>query len=216
MDSARALDLLFGPPLSLDKAVAANEQKLASAAHAAFVASASVEQLLRVAGTNGPPECAGAAAGAMQHVWRTLGGKMRATFEAGGGPTAMVRVLRNPYVELPYRAAAACNLWNYLVPDRRGLGEGTEATLRRMHNRVLATEAAAGVGAGTSQSLADGEQVCSLVHSPHLADFSLHGQWPPNRLCRMPCDTWRRPMYAAQAENSGGGCCVACRRMGTC
>jgi hypothetical protein len=169
----------LGPPLNEDDAVAATERSLSEAVHVAFVVAGGVEMMLRVAGKSGPPDSAGAACASVFYTFKTLGSSLREPFQKHGGIEAMVRVLVNPYVNLGHRAAAAGNLWYYLVPDGRGgpPAEGTESTLKRMQQQIAAKESGGKVASGGCVLAAASLSGLELVLLP---DVFLHvGRIPP-------------------------------------
>lgn len=156
VDGTQTIAALLGPPLSEDEAAAAAERALAEACQTPFVAAGGITAMVRVAGAPGHPAAIAGACAALHSAFRGGGAVMRAPFESAGGVPAMVRVLGNPYVELPHRAAAAGNLWNYLVPDQR-VGppqESTEAVMKRMQQKIAAKDAAGGKGAAAATPVA--------------------------------------------------------------
>lgn len=128
IESAQAFEALLQLPGPGEDA---SERVLVEAAHAAFVTAGGVETMLRVAGNNGPPASAGAAAACVMSAFRSHGAAAHGAFAAAHGPAAMVRVMRNPYVSLPHRAAAAGVLWHYIVPDQPGTGRGKGASSKK-------------------------------------------------------------------------------------
>lgn len=101
----------------------------------AIMAAAGLPTLVSVASSNGPPLSAGYCACTILHMFKTIGPEISAIFAQQGGVSAMVRILSNPYVSLEHRAAAAGNLWHFMVPHNRNCQEA-RLTLNRQANDV--------------------------------------------------------------------------------
>jgi hypothetical protein len=155
IESTRAFEALLQLPTKAEEAI---DQPLIDAAHTAFVSAGGITTMLRAAGRNGPPAATGSATACMLLAFKSHGGSLRGEFAAGGGPAVMVRVMRNKYVPLPHRAAAAGVLWHYLVPDNRAPDSGHLKGLPGTQRKGKSAEATAAVA---TASLASMELVCS-------------------------------------------------------
>jgi hypothetical protein len=116
IESTQACEALLQLP---SKAEEATEKPLVDTAHAAFVTAGGVTTMLRVAGRSGPPVSTGSATACILMAFKSHGRLLQEAFISSGGPATMVRVMRNTYVTLPHRAAAAGVIWFYLVPDNQ-------------------------------------------------------------------------------------------------
>jgi hypothetical protein len=136
------------------------ELAMSAALQRSLLACGGLEAVLSIARSNGPPASAGAAACIVLEMFRTLGPDLCGPFAAAGGIQAMVRILQNTYVRLPQHAAAAGNLWYFLVPDQR-LTEGASGK----GPAAPAGDAAAGLIAGKPKDVRC--ECCSAVLDLH-------------------------------------------------
>jgi len=166
MECMQAIAALTGPPFTEAEGGAPNDAALAEAVQLSLYKAGGLRTMLEVAGSKSPPASAGAAAATVLHMFKNIGGPLRAQFVAGGGVAAMVRVLSNPYVELPHSACAAGCLWYFMAPDSRVRpDEGDAAVLKRTTDRIDAK--ARSRSAGNAVRL--GERVWVGRMTPHCS-----------------------------------------------
>jgi hypothetical protein len=131
VDCVQAIAALVATPPSDSDFSSPQDGALVEALQRSLISAGGLEHLVRIAGSKGPPAKAGNAASAMLSMWQSLGSGIRISFEGLGGIAAMVRVMTNPYVDLHHRAAAAGNLWYYMVPESQSLyTDGKRARLK--------------------------------------------------------------------------------------
>ena len=119
IDAMHALSCLVAVSGTDSEPCSHQDAAAAEAVQRAILASCGLQTLLSVGCSNGPPLSAGYCACTVLHMFKTIGPEMSVPFAAQNGVTAMVRILSNPYVSLEHRAAAAGNLWHFMVPNER-------------------------------------------------------------------------------------------------
>lgn len=119
IDAMQALSYLVATTGADGEPCTPQDAAAAETVQRAILAAGGLPTLLSVARSNGPPLSAGYCACAILHMFKTIGPEMPVPFALQNGVVAMVRILSNPYVCLEHRAAAAGNLWHFMVPNER-------------------------------------------------------------------------------------------------
>lgn len=126
IDAMQALSCLVATSGSDGEPCTSQDVAAAETVQRAIVTAGGLPTLLSVARSNGPPLSAGYCACAILHMFKTIGPEMSVPFALHNGVVAMVRILLNPYVSLEHRAAAAGNLWHFMVPNERLAQTGSQ------------------------------------------------------------------------------------------
>eukprot|EP00892_Ulva_mutabilis_P010258 jgi/Ulvmu1/7604/UM038_0029.1 len=119
IDAMHALSCLVAASGTEAEPCTPQDADAAEAVQRSLLACGGLPALLSVARNNGPPLSAAYCACTVLHMFKTIGPEMSARFAEHGGVFVMVRILSNPYVSLEHRAAAAGNLWHFMVPNNR-------------------------------------------------------------------------------------------------